>query len=107
MGIVIKQSAISTALTYTGVAIGYINILILFPKYMSPAEIGLARLVQDTVPDNVGEHDSGELAEAIRQFSNRLCDGVTGMRSGFKIVLDPHLTMALSRSVLTMDRLGQ
>jgi len=47
MGIVIKQSAISTALTYLGVVIGYINILILFPKYMSPEEVGLARLIQD------------------------------------------------------------
>ncbi len=47
MGIVIKQSAISTALTYAGVAIGYVNILILFPKYMSPEEVGLTRIVQD------------------------------------------------------------
>lgn len=47
MGIVIKQSAISTTITYMGVVIGYINLLILFPKYMSPAEVGLARLVQD------------------------------------------------------------
>ncbi len=47
MGVVIRQSAISTALTYMGVAIGYVNILILFPAYMSPGEVGLARVIQD------------------------------------------------------------
>ena len=47
MGIIIKQSAISTALTYAGVVIGYVNLLILFPAYMSPEEVGLARIVQD------------------------------------------------------------
>jgi O-antigen/teichoic acid export membrane protein len=47
MGIIIKQSAISTALTYAGVVIGYVNLLILYPAYMSPEEVGLARIVQD------------------------------------------------------------
>ena len=47
MGIIIRQSAISTVLTYAGVAIGYVNVLILYPKYMSPDEVGLARLIQD------------------------------------------------------------
>jgi O-antigen/teichoic acid export membrane protein len=47
MGIVIKQSAISTALSYAGVAIGYVNLLILFPRYMSPEEVGLTRIIQD------------------------------------------------------------
>ena len=47
MGIVIRQSAVSTALSYAGVVIGYVNLLILFPKYMSPEEVGLARIIQD------------------------------------------------------------
>ena len=47
MGIVIRQSAVSTALSYVGVVIGYVNLLILFPKYMSPEEVGLARIIQD------------------------------------------------------------
>ncbi len=47
MGIIIRQSLISTILTYLGVVIGYINLLILFPKYMSPEEIGLQRTFQD------------------------------------------------------------
>lgn len=47
MGIIIRQSGISTILTYIGVVIGYVNILILFPKYMTPEEVGLARIIQD------------------------------------------------------------
>ena len=47
MGIIIRQSLISTILTYLGVAIGYVNLLILFPKYMSAGEIGLQRTFQD------------------------------------------------------------
>jgi len=48
MGIIIRQSIISTALTYLGVIIGYVNLLILFPKYMSLEEVGLQRTFQDT-----------------------------------------------------------
>ena len=47
MGIIIRQSLISTIFTYLGVIIGYINMLILFPKYMSPEEVGLQRVFQD------------------------------------------------------------
>ncbi len=47
MGIIIRQSLISTILTYAGVLIGYVNLLILFPKYMSVEEVGLQRTVQD------------------------------------------------------------
>ena len=47
MGIVIRQSAWATFFTYMGVGIGYVNILILFPKYMSPEQVGLTRIIQD------------------------------------------------------------
>jgi O-antigen/teichoic acid export membrane protein len=47
MGIVIRQSAVATALSYAGVVIGYVNLLILFPMYMSPEEVGLSRIIQD------------------------------------------------------------
>lgn len=47
MGIIIRQSLISTILTYLGVLIGYVNLLILFPKYLTIEEVGLQRTVQD------------------------------------------------------------
>ncbi len=45
MGVVIKQSFITTVLTYVGVVIGYVNVLILFPRFLSTEEIGLVRLI--------------------------------------------------------------
>ena len=46
MGVVIKQSIRSSAIAYVGVAIGYVNLLWLFPYFMSAEQVGLMRLVQ-------------------------------------------------------------
>ena len=49
MGVVIKQSFISSALTYVGAIVGYFNILWLYPKFFNNLdEIGLFRVIQDT-----------------------------------------------------------
>ncbi len=47
MGIIIKQSIRSTIITYLGIAIGTINVLWLYPKYFTPEQIGILRLLQD------------------------------------------------------------
>ena len=47
MGIVARQSIISSGLLYIGAAVGYINTLFLFPKYMTLEEIGITRTLQD------------------------------------------------------------
>lgn len=47
MGIVIRQSIGSTIISYVGVLIGYINLLYLYPKYLSPDQVGLFRTIQD------------------------------------------------------------
>ena len=47
MGIVRKQSILSSIFTYIGFAIGAVNILFLFPKYFTPEEIGLTRILLD------------------------------------------------------------
>ena len=47
MGIVIRQSSISTALTFIGIGLGYLNVLYFFPLYLSPEQIGLTRVIQD------------------------------------------------------------
>ena len=47
MGLVIRQSAITTAIAYCGVAIGYVNLLYLYPKFLEPGQIGLLRTIQD------------------------------------------------------------
>ena len=43
MGIVIRQSLLSSAASYLGVAIGFVNAVILMPKFMTPDQIGLFR----------------------------------------------------------------
>lgn len=47
MGIVIKQSIRTTAISYIGVLIGAFNILWLYPKFLEPEKIGVLRLLQD------------------------------------------------------------
>ncbi|MDH5398049.1 MAG: oligosaccharide flippase family protein [Cyclobacteriaceae bacterium] len=47
MGIVARQSIISSVFLYLGAALGYLNILYLFPAYLSETEIGITRTVQD------------------------------------------------------------
>ncbi len=47
MGIVIRQSIYSTIISYLGVVIGYINLLYLYPKFLSLEQVGLFRTIQD------------------------------------------------------------
>jgi len=47
MGIVIRHSIYSTIISYLGVIIGYINLLYLYPKFLSLEQIGLFRTIQD------------------------------------------------------------
>jgi O-antigen/teichoic acid export membrane protein len=48
MGIVIRKSLATTLFSYLGVVVGYLNILYFFPKYLTPAQIGLYRLILDS-----------------------------------------------------------
>ena len=47
MGLVIRQSFYSTIISYAGVVIGYINLLYLYPKFLSLEQVGLFRTIQD------------------------------------------------------------
>ncbi len=47
MGIVIRQSIYTTIISYVGVVIGYMNLLYLYPKFLSLEEVGLFRAIQD------------------------------------------------------------
>ena len=47
MGIVARQSILSTILLYAGAIIGYINILYFFPRFLSTDQIGTVRTIQD------------------------------------------------------------
>ncbi len=45
MGRVAKQSFFSTISAYLGVLVGYLNIVILMPKFMTPEQVGLFRTI--------------------------------------------------------------
>lgn len=45
MGVVIKQSGISSVFTYLGTIIGFANTVILFPAFLTTEEIGLIRAI--------------------------------------------------------------
>lgn len=47
MGQVVKKSVYNTIITFFGAVIGYLNVLILFPKVMEASQIGLIRTLQD------------------------------------------------------------
>lgn len=44
MGIIAKQSFWGSIWSYIGIALGYINLVILFPKFFTPDEFGLTRI---------------------------------------------------------------
>lgn len=47
MGIVRRQSILSSLITYVGFAIGAFNLLFLFGKFFTPEQVGLTRLITD------------------------------------------------------------
>jgi O-antigen/teichoic acid export membrane protein len=47
MGIAIRQSIITSIISYVGVIVGYISLLYLYPKFLTPEQIGLLRTIQD------------------------------------------------------------
>lgn len=47
MGLVIRQSIYSTIISYLGIVIGYVNLLYLYPKFLSLEQVGLFRTIQD------------------------------------------------------------
>ncbi len=48
MGVVIRQSILTSIISYIGVVVGYVNLLYLYPKFLEPEQIGLMRTLQDS-----------------------------------------------------------
>ncbi|MBS1976346.1 MAG: oligosaccharide flippase family protein [Bacteroidetes bacterium] len=47
MGVIIRQSIATTIIAYAGVLIGYINLMYLYPRFLTPEQVGLMRTLQD------------------------------------------------------------
>ena len=48
MGIVARQSLITSVISYLGVAIGYVNLIFLYPRFLELDQIGLMRAILDS-----------------------------------------------------------
>ena len=47
MGVIIRQSLFNSLISYVGMAIGYVNLMYLYPKFLAPEQVGLLRSIQD------------------------------------------------------------
>lgn len=45
MGVIAKQSIRTSVLSYIGIALGYVNVVLLFPRFFSAEEFGLTRVL--------------------------------------------------------------
>jgi O-antigen/teichoic acid export membrane protein len=45
MGILVRQSLLNTALAYFGIALGFVNVVLLYPRVLAVEEFGLTRLL--------------------------------------------------------------
>jgi O-antigen/teichoic acid export membrane protein len=68
MGIVIRKSLITSLFSYLGVLIGYLNILYFFPKFLTPSQIGLYRLILDSAILLAPFAQSGVMQGVIKFF---------------------------------------
>ncbi|GAB1445441.1 hypothetical protein MASR2M41_11350 [Flammeovirgaceae bacterium] len=86
MGIVFRQSAITTIISYCGVAIGYINLLYLYPKFLEPDQIGLLRTIQDAAILFTPFAQFG-LAQSIVRYYPKLVTGKESSGSFIRLML--------------------
>ena len=45
MGIIQRQGIRNTLITYTGIIVGFVNLIIIQPRYLTPEELGLTRIL--------------------------------------------------------------
>ena len=86
MGIVFRQSAVTTIISYCGVAIGYVNLLYLYPKFLEPGQIGLMRTIQDAAILFTPFAQFG-LAQSIVRYYPKLVTGKTPSGSLIRLML--------------------
>lgn len=86
MGLVFRQSVITTIISYCGVAIGYINLLYLYPKFLEPDQIGLMRTIQDAAILFTPFAQFG-LAQSILRYYPRLVTSQEASGSFIRLML--------------------
>ena len=81
MGVIAKQSIRGTIVTYLGIAVGVFTTFFVLTRFLSPEEIGLARVLIDAATLFIGLAQLGTNASIIRFYpyfiSNSPQDGLT------------------------------
>src|SRR5437868_6665080 len=86
MGVIVRQSIISTVISYAGIAIGYVNLLYLYPLFLSPEQVGLMRAVQDS-SILLAQFAQFGLAQSIIRFFPRFMNEVARSKSFINTIL--------------------
>ena len=104
MGLVIRQSLKASISNYAGLAIGYINILILMPKVFQPAEVGISRFVIDISGVLAGFASLG-IAYSMSRFFPKFHDKNSSYHHGFTfwVYSIPILGLLLLSAVLLIS----
>ena len=82
MGVIRKQSIQTSILSYLGVGLGYINVVLLFPKFFEPEEFGLTRVLIAVIGVSAQFALFG-LGTAIIRFFPRFKEGDEEKQHGF------------------------
>ncbi|MCB0756389.1 MAG: hypothetical protein KDB98_12390, partial [Flavobacteriales bacterium] len=82
MGVIRKQSIQTSLLSYLGVGLGYINVVVLFPKFFEPEEFGLTRVLIAVIGVSAQFALFG-LGTAIIRFFPRFKEGDEEKQHGF------------------------
>ncbi len=86
MGLIVRQSIITTIISYIGVAIGYVNLLYLYPRFLSPEQVGLMRTLQDSAI-LMAQFAQFGLAQSIIRFFPRFREQADGGKGFINLVL--------------------
>ncbi|HWA35371.1 MAG TPA: hypothetical protein VG737_14625, partial [Cyclobacteriaceae bacterium] len=86
MGILVRQSIISTIISYAGIGIGYVNLLYLYPLFLNPEQVGLMRAVQDASL-LLAQFEQFGLAQSIIRFFPRFMGQISQSRSFINVIV--------------------
>ncbi|HRI79608.1 MAG TPA: oligosaccharide flippase family protein, partial [Cyclobacteriaceae bacterium] len=86
MGVIVRQSIATTIISYIGVIIGYVNLLYLYPRFLTPDQVGLMRTVQDAAI-LLAQFAQFGLAQSIIRFLPRFSSQAQESKNFINLIL--------------------
>ena len=86
MGVIIRQSIITTIISYLGAVIGYVNLFYLFPRFLSPEQVGVMRTMQDAAI-LMAQFAQFGLAQSIIRFYPRFSGSKEQSQNFFNLII--------------------